>query len=178
MVFGPVLDALTARQRGVSTLRILSEGNRQVTLRLSLTHKVIFWLTNAPYWALAAELWCGDAPHVAGDRAVHACAMCIVAGVSTAFHGSVLFGPADSIWPARLLSADILCANCYGVFLASLCGWLVALRYFPLPLILLAVAAKSKRVGRIGLYAWGHGLWHVLSAAAMWRCLYHDRYLL
>lgn len=174
MVFGPVLDALAARKRGVSPLRVLAEGNRNVALRLSTSNKIIFWLTNVPYWALATELWCGPAPHVAGPRFAHAVSAVLVASVSTAFHGCVLFGPVDSPWPARLLSADILCANGYGVTLACLCGWLTALRYFWLPLIFLAGAARTKRAGRILTYAWMHGLWHVLSAAAMWRCLYYE----
>ena len=103
---------------------------------------------------------------------VQAFAVVVVASASTAFHGSVLFGPVESAWPRRLLSADILCANSYGVLLALLAGFSIALRAFGLPVLLLAGAARAKRAGRVSTYAWLHGTWHVLSCAAMWRCLY------
>ena len=172
MVFGPVLDALAARKRGVSTVQVLSEGNRQVSLQLSEFAKLAFWLTNVPYWALASSLWLQqprDSPPA------HAIALTTISLVSTAFHGSVLFGPLDSHWPRRLLTADILAANAYGMFLATLVGFSLALRYFGLPLVLLAGAARAKRRGSIATYAWCHGVWHVLSCAAMWRCLQHIR---
>ena len=171
MVFGPVLDYRAARQRGVSTVQVLSEGNARVSTKLPTHVKVIFWLTNVPYWFLAVELGCGAAPHV-GSRSTHALAASMVAVASTAFHGSVLFGPVASPWPRRLLSADILAANSYGVALACCCGLFVALRRFILPLALLAGAASAKRAGHVQSYAWLHGTWHVWSCLAMWQCLY------
>ena len=114
MVFGPILDALAARERGVSVVQVLSEGNRLVAARLSFQAKLVFWLTNVPYWALAVELCTGAPPLVAGPRGAHALAAIIVATASTIFHGSVLFGPVNSAWPPRLLRADIICANGYG----------------------------------------------------------------
>ena len=172
MVFGPILDALNAQKRNVSAVQVISEGNRLVSTRLPLPAKVAFWLTNIPYWALATELCAGASPQVAGPRAAHALAVAIVAGVSTAFHGSVLFGSVTSRWPVRLLKADITCANSYGLVLAFLCGWSFALQNFGFPLLLLFGAARSKRTGQIAQYAWLHGAWHILSCAAMWRCLY------
>lgn len=171
MVLGTLLDASTARQRNVSVLQVVSEGNRLIATQIPLPWKVAFWLTNLPYFALAAELAFGAPPRVSPQGA-HALAVSVVACVSTLFHGSVLFGALDSPWPARLLSADITCANGYGVALACQCGWSMALWQFSLPLLLLAAAARSKRSGRVGTYAWCHGTWHVASCHAMWRCLY------
>ena len=175
MVFGPVLDALAARKRGVSPVQVLSEGNRLVALRLPFLAKVVFWLTNMPYWWLSVELALGSRKlsTAVGSRAYHTAAMCIIAAASTAFHGSVLFGAVGSPWPARLLGADILCANAYGALLAVLCGVPVALRNFGPGILLLFVAARSKRAGRIKFYAAAHGSWHVLSCIAIGRCL-HD----
>ena len=174
MVFGPILDALAARERGVSVVQVLSEGNRLVAARLSFQAKLVFWLTNVPYWALAVELCTGAPPLVAGPRGAHALAAIIVATASTIFHGSVLFGPVNSAWPPRLLRADIICANGYGACLSLLVGLPFALRQFGLPLLFLAGAAKSKRSGYIAIYAWCHGIWHILSCFAIWRCLYHS----
>ena len=174
MVFGPILDALAARERGVSVVQVLSEGNRLVAARLSFQAKLVFWLTNVPYWALAVELCTGAPPLVAGPRGAHALAAIIVATASTIFHGSVLFGPVNSAWPPRLLRADIICANGYGACLSLLVGLPFALRQFGLPLLFLAGAAKAKRSGYIAIYAWCHGIWHILSCFAIWRCLYHS----
>ena len=174
MVFGPILDAMAAHERGVSVVQVLSEGNRLVSARLSFKAKLVFWLTNVPYWMLAVELCTGAPPIVAGPRYAHALAAIVVATASTIFHGSVLFGPVHSAWPPRLLRADIIAANGYGACLSLLCGVPFALRQFGLPLLLLAGAAKAKRSGHIAAYAWLHGTWHVLSCAAIWRCLYHS----
>ena len=173
MVFGPILDSVAARRRGVPMVQVLSEGNRLVALRLPWGAKLAFWLTNLPYWALAAALWSGSvspAP-LAGSATAHALSASVVACASTAFHGMVLFGPVDSAWPRRLLSADIFAANLYGLVLSLLCGLYRALRHFGLPLLLLMGAAKAKRAGHITTYACFHGTWHVFSCAAMWRCL-------
>ena len=99
MVFGPLLDAMAARRRGVPMTQVLSEGNRRVATQLPFATKAIFWLTNVPYWCLATELCFGAPPQIAGPRAAHAICAFIVALVSTAFHGAVLFGPLDSLWP-------------------------------------------------------------------------------
>jgi len=173
MVFGPILDMLAARDRGVSAVQVLSEGNLRVS-RLPLATKVAFWLTNLPYYVLAFELSVGAAPRVGGPRTAHALAAVVVASISTAFHGSVLFGPVQSAWPRRLLAADITAANGYGAALAVLRGPSFAIRRFGIPLVFLAGAARTKRSGAVTSYAWLHGAWHILSCYAIWRCLYDE----
>ena len=57
MVFGPILDAIAANKRGdVNVVQVISEGNRLVATRIPLSGKIVFWLTNVPYWLLSAEL--------------------------------------------------------------------------------------------------------------------------
>jgi hypothetical protein len=177
MVFGPVQDALRAKREGRNVLQIMSESNKLVNARLPLWTKVTFWLTNAPYFLLSARLLHEPRPHHSvGEPALHAVALAVVAMVSTAFHGSMLFGSASylvgSRWPPRLLAADLLAANSYGALLATRVGFWRVVRLFSIPLILLLASARLKRRGFVVAYAAGHGAWHLLSAAAMWRCLY------
>ena len=174
MVFGPVLDAIAARREGKSSLAVVSRGHHLVNTQLPWKLKLCFWLTNLPYHALAFCVAFGPAPKLAGPRWAHIVATSIVAATSTAFHGAVLFGDSNSRWPNRLLSADLLTANGYGVVLAALCGVQRVVTIFGLPLLLLFSAARRKRAGDVVSYAYLHGIWHVLSAAAIWRCAYSE----
>lgn len=177
MVFGPLLDAMVANREGTSPMHVLSRGNLLVSTQLSLRVKVAFWLTNVPYYLLAVRVATTSSsetglPGVPGSQHAHALAIAVVAIVSTAFHGSVLFLASSSRWPKRLLSADLIAANGYGAILAWLCGVERVLAAFALPLLLLLASATLKRTGRVLSYAAFHGAWHVLSAGAMARCLY------
>ena len=174
MVFGPLLDAMAARREGSSTIHVLTRGNQLVASRLPWKSKVVFWLSNAPYHMLAWQLIFGAAPkNVPGAQWMHALAAAVVALASTCFHGAVLFS-GSSKWPQRLLAFDLLAANGYGAVLAMLLGLWRVLAAFAPPLVLLMSSAYLKRKGHILSYAALHGTWHVLSAAAMWRCLYGE----
>ena len=56
MVVGVIMDARRAASEGKSTLTVLTNGNLQVATHLSLSTRLLFWATNAPYWLLAAQL--------------------------------------------------------------------------------------------------------------------------
>lgn len=171
---GPILDLLQARREpNGSAVVVFSRGNRLVTTLVPWHLKLVFWLTNVGYWVLATQLLIGgEVLQVAGARWQHALAALVVASASTAFHGAVLFGGVDSQWPPRLIAADLVAANGYGVALAALCGVSRVLRVFAMPICALFAAARLKRRGAVLSYAALHGLWHVLSALAMWHCLF------
>lgn len=167
MVVGPILDAMTARRMGSSAVAIASKNNRLLVAGLSLTERIVFWSTNVPYWALAACL-------VDGGLVLHAVCAGMVAAVSTAFHGVVMFG-AGSPWydraTQRLIALDILAANVYGGVLAAGAGLVASLRIFGPAVLLLTLSAVLKRCGSPRGYVWLHGTWHVLSAYGMWQVL-------
>ena len=50
MVVGVIMDARRAASEGKSTLTVLTNGNLQVATHLSLSTRLLFWATNAPYW--------------------------------------------------------------------------------------------------------------------------------
>ena len=50
------MDALAARKSGTSAVQILNKNNRLLISGLSFRTRALFWLTNLPYWALAARL--------------------------------------------------------------------------------------------------------------------------
>lgn len=171
MVVGPILDALAARNEGTSTLRVLSRGNKLVAT-LPLSVRLAFWLSNVPYWLLAAWLLYG--PPGLQAPVAHGAAATGVAIASTSFHGAVLFGgPAARSWLVpRLLLLDMVAANGYGLFLAVLRGLRPVATAFVLPVCTLALSAIAKRTWEAPyLYASLHGAWHVASAAALWHCL-------
>ena len=128
------------------------------------------------YWALAARLATRPSP-LAGPpwSPLHALAALLVAAASSAFHGCVLFGGGAASYErvtARLLVLDIVAANGYGVALACYAGLADAAAVFAVPLALLTWSAVAKRSGQPVTYAVGHGAWHLLSAAALWRLHY------
>ena len=175
MVVGPVLDAVAARKAGTSAFQILNKNNRLLVSGLSFRTRVLFWLTNLPYWALAARLATLPSPLAGLSLSpLHALAALLVAAASTAFHGCVLFGGGSVSYErltSRLLVLDIIAANGYGVALASY-GLADAAVVFAVPLALLTWSAVAKRTGQPVTYAVGHGAWHLLSAAALWRLHY------
>jgi hypothetical protein len=182
MVFGPAMDVVRARKEGVTPLQVLVRGNRLVSSQLTLRIKLAFWATNGPYWMLSMGLLATPpaTPQGCGPSWAHACAVMVVAAASSVFHGSVLFSLAlgarhslDHI-TAVLLGFDMVAANCYGATLAWNFGLRRSLALFSFPLMLLMLSAYTKRTGRPVLYAFLHGTWHLLSAAAMWRVLYFD----
>ena len=98
-----------------------------------------------------------------------------MAAASSAFHGCVLFCGSSASYErltARLLVLDIVAANGYGVALACYAGLAHAASVFVVPLALLTWSAVAKRSGQPVTYAVGHGAWHLLSAAALWRLHY------
>ena len=179
------MDVARARKEGVSPWQVLVRGNQLVSSRLSLRIKLAFWLTNGAYWGLALLLLVDPPvlPSQCGPVLVHALAVFVVATASSLFHGAVLSLAAtnrnvnnafvDQLI-AALLGFDMLAANAYGLVLAWLLGFVRSLRLFAGPLLLLMLSAYVKRVGRIQLYAFLHGVWHLLSAAAMYRLLYTE----
>jgi len=176
MVVGPLMDALAARKAGTSAVQILNKNNRLLISGLSFRTRALFWLTNLPYWALAARLATLPSP-LAGPpwSPLHALAALLVAAASSAFHGCVLFGGGSASYErvtARLLVLDIVAANGYGVALACYAGLADAAAIFAVPLALLTWSAVAKRSGQPVTYAVGHGAWHLLSAAALWRLHY------
>lgn len=177
MVVGPILDALTARRDGTSAVHVLNKTNRLLIAQLSLRVRLLFWLTNVPYWGLAARLAAAPAPLAGSWNALHALAVLAVAIVSTAYHGTVLFGGGASSASyqrvtSRLLALDLIAANGYGVALSCYAGLVNAAAVFALPLSMLTVGAVVKRRGQPLTYAWMHGLWHLTSAACMGHILY------
>ena len=174
MVVGPIMDALIARREGSRSMHVLTRGNRQVAATLSVRAKVTFWLTNLPYFALSAWVAFHDHPSRTAVARVwqwHCAATWLVAVISSAFHGAVLF---ESRAAPRLMALDISVANGYGLSLMWVCGLHNVARLFAGPLALLCVSAYAKRTGRPYTYAVAHGAWHILSAYAMWRCLSHE----
>ena len=186
MAVGPLMDALAARKRGVSTLAVLSANNRLMVKGLSFRVRAAFWLTNAPYWWLAASLARAPPPPLAAGSTACAWALFVAAALvavcSSAFHGAVLFGPTLGLGlgssyervTSTLLVGDMLFANAYGVALAAIAGVRRAAGVFAAPVALLSVSAVLKRRGRPVGYAALHGAWHVLSAAGMWLLLYRN----
>ena len=126
MVVGPVMDLLAARRAGASVTCVLAHNNRLVSTRLDMRTRVAFWLTNVPYWMLAAHLLEVPTPLASGHVGLgqaHALAAACVALASTSFHGSVLFGSGKRAYGAIelstvLLVADVLAANGYALTLA------------------------------------------------------------
>lgn len=175
MVIGPILDALAARKTGTTAVHVLNKGNRLLISNLSLRIRIAFWLTNVPYWLLAGRLL--HTPCAMALPAAHALAGLVIASVSTAFHGVVLFGGGASSYERvtqRLLMLDISAANGYGITLSLYAGLSHAAVVFALPLLLLTASAVLKRRGRAASYAALHGSWHVLSATALWHLLYRE----
>jgi hypothetical protein len=178
MVVGPVMDLIAAQKVGSSAITILNRNNRLLVERLPMRVRLAFWLTNVPYWALAAMLVVEPAP-LAGSStmaAAHMFAVAVVALVSTSFHGAVLFGGSlggdYQRVTAGLLLADLICANGYGLVLACCAGLRRTCLIFAMPVAILTASAYLKRRGRPRAYAALHGAWHALSAACMWRLLY------
>ena len=174
MVFGPLLDVRKARREGKSMTHVWAQGQQLINSRLPFPAKLAFWLTNVPYYAVAARLICGPLPLAAGAPWTHAVCMVLIALASTGFHGASLFGSPTSTLPSRLLVCDLLFANGYAVYLGTCVGIARMLRVFGVPVLFLAGSASLKRRGSVAGYAWGHGIWHILSAAAMWSCLFVD----
>lgn len=184
MVFGPAMDVARARKEGVPALHVLLQGNQLVISKLSPRSKLAFWCSNGPYWMLALALLASPPGLPAGCGAgwQHALAVLIVALASSMYHGLVLtMRPERAIhsvtasFTAILLGLDMIAANCYGVTLAWVFGLARCLGLFILPLMLLMTSAVIKRKGNPRLYALLHGVWHILSAIAMWRLLYFDQ---
>ena len=182
MVVGVIMDARRAASEGKSTLTVLTNGNLQVATHLSLSTRLLFWATNAPYWLLAAQLLHAPPPSSAWPRA-HAASVAGVALISTLYHGAVLFGLSLKLPPrvfqaltARLLALDVVAANAYGVALVVFSGVARSAPRFAPPLTLLLVGARAKRTSRPVTFAWCHGLWHIFSAYVMFWTLY-DEYL-
>ena len=176
------MDIARARKEGVSPLEVLVRGNRFVSSQLPLRVKLVFWLTNGPYWALAMALAVEPPalPASCGPSWLHAMALLLIAIASSVFHGAVLSNTAlgggralERLTPV-LLGADMIAANAYGFSLAFLFGIMRSVSLFSVPILLLMSSAYTKRSGRPVLYAALHGTWHLLSAAAMWRVLYVD----
>ena len=172
MVFGPLLDYQRARREGKSITQVWGQGQQLVNTSLPFGVKIAFWLTNVPYFLLSALLSAGAEPLIPGGRLTHALAVTCVAIASTAFHGSALFLSPTSPWPSRLLVGDLLFANGYAIGLATRVGLSRMLYTFGVAVVFLATSARLKRRGSAVGYALGHGIWHVLSAAAMWHCLF------
>ena len=176
MVIGPIMDAIAARKAGTSTVLVRNKGNRLLIQSLSVRTRLLFWLTNLPYWALPARL--ATAPSTLVGPAwspLHTCCALLIAIVSSAFHGVVLFGGGSSSYERltkRLLVLDIAVANGYGAGLACYAGLADAAAVFAIPLLLLTWSAVAKRIGQPLTYAVGHGAWHLLSAAGLWWLLY------
>ena len=103
MVVGVIMDARRAASEGKSTLTVLTNGNLQVATHLSLSTRLLFWATNAPYWLLAAQLLHAPPPSSAWPRA-HAASVAGVALISTLYHGAVLFGLSLKL-PPRVFQA-------------------------------------------------------------------------
>ena len=200
MVVGPILDALAARKAGTSAVQVRArtpstrvcqahssvvcpaaaqvqnKNNRLLIASLPMRTRVLFWLTNLPYWALAAQLATVPSPLVAPAwRPLQAVAALLIAAVSTAFHGVVLFGGGSASYERltrQLLILDISIANGYGAGLACCAGLAEAAKVFAVPVLLLTWSAVAKRVGQPKVYAFGHGAWHLLSAFGLWWLLY------
>ena len=121
MVVGPVMDVLKAQREGKDVLHVIMEGNRLLSTHLSTTAKLMFWLTNVPYYVLAAKIGSSAPSSIvpAGSPSMHAAAVLGIAIVSTAYHGIQVFDPQNP-WSPRLLTADICAANGYGILLAIL----------------------------------------------------------
>ena len=168
------MDARNAQREGKDLVHVILEGNRFVSRRLSSTTKLLFWLTNMPYYLLSAHLMTckPEAIVAAGPPLIHATTVLVIAMVSTAYHGMQVFGEAYNVWEPRLLFADLLAANGYGVVLIILVGVGRVLKFFAIPLLFLFAGARLKRQASPHGFVVGHGVWHILSAAAMWSCLF------
>ena len=160
-----MLDATKARREGKSMTHVWAQGQQLINARLPFHAKLAFWLTNVPYYAVAARLISGPLPLVAGSPSTHGLCLVLIALASTGFHGTALFGSPTSSLPSRLLVCDLLFANGYAIYLGTCVGIGRMLRVFGVPVVFLAASASLKRRGSVTGYAWGHGIWHVLSAA-------------
>ena len=169
MVVGPLMDAFTARRHGSSMLHEINRGNRLLIQKLPLRTRLLFWLTNLPYVALALAL--AHVPSALTGSIAAASPAWAVAMASSVFHGHVLFSGSgsrdNSSLTALLLAGDMLAANAYGLCVALSAGFPKAARAFGGPLLLLTASAVMKRRGRPGTYCALHGSWYVASAAAL-----------
>mmetsp|Transcript_35489 Transcript_35489/g.82887 ORF Transcript_35489/g.82887 Transcript_35489/m.82887 type:complete len:220 (-) Transcript_35489:148-807(-) len=166
-----------------------------VSAALSTRAKWLFVGTNIPYWGVALyTLGTGDvAPAPLLECALTLCAsglfhgtvIALLAAVSTGWHSAqcslaewLCVGDVCDLhsprWLWRLLVCDISCSVatmgmsivCFGP--ARTLGWLSV----PLVVFLLGRRAKIRREYR--LYAIWHGLWHLLSAAAISQIVAND----
>ncbi|CAK0855444.1 unnamed protein product [Prorocentrum cordatum] len=157
------------------------ESHLSVARPLTLAQRLLFWSTNLPYWALLAAVCLRGARPAMGPAPVHCVAAFAVALSSSLFHmvqlrlGGPLCGrccPTACLkhlgTPAcltRLIVADVSCAAGYG---ACLLAWDAAsVKWLLPPLLFLFGGAFLRRQGQAVAYAVAHGLWHLLSAAAL-----------
>ena len=185
----PLRVVLVAPPEGLPLLRPPILG---VSDALSRPAKWAFLATNAPYWAVAVATWARASPLLVNAAApcllgvcssivFHACILSTLALASTYWHGAQLqlLYPLyrclhQPRWLRRLILGDVICAvltfsvglACFGVRRVMI--WLSA------PLLIFFASGCAKRRRAYGPYALGHGLWHVLSAVAIWGIVLSD----
>ena len=166
---------------------------RGVNSTLSAPARWAFVATNLGYWAIAVRTL---AAHSVPSAAVLDClsTLCaspifegllllLMAIVSTFFHGAQcrllppLYCEPDGLhaprWVRLMCRCDVICAlSLLGVSLLCFgpwhtCVWITA------PALLFLVGRTAKRRAAYHAYALAHGLWHVLSAAAVWQILFN-----
>jgi len=160
-----------------------------VASALSDWAKLVFLATNLPYfgvggWILASHpVPAPGAVSCCASAAAHGCIVLSLAVVSTYWHGAQCqcapslycyqreTGTArlhSVSWLKRMVMADISCALltvgvgifCFGA--ARTCTWLA------LPAVFFFLGSMAKRQRFYQMYAVTHGLWHCLSAAAIY----------
>mmetsp|Transcript_7399 Transcript_7399/g.8924 ORF Transcript_7399/g.8924 Transcript_7399/m.8924 type:complete len:181 (-) Transcript_7399:1370-1912(-) len=161
-------------------------AERKLSRELGYTHKLVFWLTNLPYWicfyqSLDLERKIGSESGVCGNYLAFSLSMLSVAFASTLMHSAQLrlFSCNDSVehkfysqsTQRQLKRLDIGCALWMIVFF-SICKGLE--QVLPIALLVLPffiTGAILKRTERYHLYTVVHGLWHIFSAFSGWYLL-------
>ena len=139
---------------------------------------LLFWLTNMPYYLLSAHLMTSkpEAIVAAGPPLIRTATVLVIAMVSTAYHGMQVFGEAYNVWEPRLLFADLLAANGYGVVLIILVGWGESeVLAFLCCFCSQARVSNARRAHTASLWVTACG---ISSAAAMWAACFRPTLVL
>jgi hypothetical protein len=164
---------------------------------LSYAAKVLFVATNVPYFVVVGMVFFGvpvpenpslipDTEALCASPIFHGCLICLLACVSTYWHGAqtqcqpaccrLLYCPDvdtgfplmnTAPWMRRLVLTDVTCSVLTTLVGVACFGPARTLSWLSVPLVFFVLGAIAKRRGAFQAYAVYHGAWHCFSAAAI-----------
>ena len=162
-----------------------------VSLGLSRRQKWAFYATNLPYWALAfftsqatsvpSSPFASCFSGLCSSVSFYTFLFTLLAFVSTYWHGAqcqlldwlychALHSPK---WLMRLVKIDVSCSLfTFCVGLGCVGPWRTGF-WLAVPFAFFCFSRSAKKRGAYLEYAIGHGVWHILSAVAMWQILFN-----